>query len=119
MKLGQILSKWKVFLELDKLMLKQLKLIFDLLEDLNPFFFHQVVFVKAGSDLSLILPVMRCNLRLSFLVNLNFKSSLTRPLFSKIFIQFFDAEILKVFALFSGFTIISTLFADQPVANGL
>jgi hypothetical protein len=49
---------------------------------------------------------VRGDLRLSLLIDFNFKSTFSRPLFPEVLIQFLNTQVLEVFAFFLGFLIV-------------
>ena len=61
--------------------------LFDGFDDIFPLFLEEIVLFETRSDLSLVLFVVRRDLRLPLLVNLNFESALPRPLFPQVLIQ--------------------------------
>ena len=63
----------------------------------TPFFLEHVVFLEATANVTLILLVVLCDLRLALLENLNLKATLSGPLLSQVLIELFNRLVLKVF----------------------
>ena len=90
LQLGQILSSRQLLFYLSMLVLELPESAFDVLNAEIPLFIKQVVLLKACAHLTLILLVMRGDLTLALLEDLNFKAALARPLESQVLFEFFD-----------------------------
>jgi len=69
--------------------------------------------------LSLIFSIMISDLGFSLLENFDLQSSLSGPLFPKVFIKLLYALILKGFALIDGFYVVKIFFDDEPLDGNL
>jgi hypothetical protein len=86
LELGKILPIWKETLEFVLLAFIAGEVFGDIVNDIFPLFLKHVAFFKAGTDTSFVLFIVCSYLSLTFLINFDFKTAFSRPLFPKVFI---------------------------------
>ena len=80
-----------------------------------PLLLQVVALLEAGADLSFIFLVVRGDLALALLVDLNFQATLSRPLLSEVLIELVNTLITKVLDLLLDFLGILSLRLEEPV----
>jgi hypothetical protein len=75
-------------------------------------FFEHVVLFKLRAHMSFVLLVVRSDLRLALLINLDFEPSFAWPLFTEIFVQLVNGLVLQLLALRLNFLKTVKLFCE-------
>lgn len=118
LKLGQILSSGELLLNLGMLVLELSEGAFDVLDAQLPLFIEQVVLFEAGAYLTLVLLVMRGDLTLALLEDLDFEPTLARPLQSQVLLELLNRLILTLLAISDTLRLVVLFLGHQPREGG-
>lgn len=115
MELSKVLAIWEVPLEA----ILGAAIVGEVLGDVFnielPLLLQVVALLEAGADLSLIFLIVRGDLALALLVDLNFQATLSWPLLSEVFIELVNTLITEVLDLLLDLLGILSLRLEEPV----
>jgi len=118
LQLSQILSRRQLLLNLGMLVLELPEGAFDVLDAEVPLLVEEVVLFEAGAHLTFVLFVVGGDLTLALLEDLDFESTLARPLKSQVLLELLNRLVLTLLTISDALLLVVLFLGHQPRERG-